>query len=446
MYPDVYALADDLNTLNLDEPNVEAIRELFQRDPAAVRYQDFCQQTLLHKSLENFPARVDLAKLFIDYFPRALMTEDDRGNLPLEIFLKKVDKKPMATLQLVVESCAEALLHENNVGQFPLHLACSTSCNVDWPRDSNVIEYLVKAFPDALLHPDNRGMFPLLHACEMYPGSTPPPTKAIAVMIDQAPHILTEIIPDKYGKLPLHTLAASSWYFGTLSVLADKFPRALLLQDSEGNTPLLNACLNFRASLDMIYCLVRQWPEQVTSQSANVFNNLAFNGEMLPVAIASESATIDRVKSWAEKQPSLLLALDGFHKRLPLHYAAASRSQDAWDIVQCLVRIHPEGASVKDSMDRYPLHYAALSKSSEARKIANLFIQHYPDALTCADVDGLLPWHYAECANACFGSDVADFLYEHTSSHDPDTYIDGYIVPDEVRWDIMQVSQVGLLE
>ena len=425
MYTDAYALADDLNALNLDEPNVDEIRDLFRRDPTAAKYQDFSQQTLLHKCLEHFPHRHDLVDVFIEFYPEALMQEDDAGNLPIELFINKVDKKPQITFNLLVEICPEALLHENKQGQLPLHLACSSSNNLNCPRDSELIRCLVEAFPDALMHPDFAGMFPLQLACRVEPsGSYPdPPTNAIALMIDKAPHILTETIPDGEGRLPLHHLSGSSLYHDTVSVLVEKFPRALLLQDSENCTPLMNACMNEKASLDMVYCLVRQWPEQVTSQSANVFDNERFNGDMLPIAIASESASVERVRNWAEKQPRILSALDGFHKRVPLHYAAASRSPEQFSLVQCLLKIDPSAASIHDAMGRYPLHYAALSKSSEAVSVAKLLVNAFPDAMTAEDTDGMLPWHYAECANACFGSDVADFLYERTSNHDPGIYV-----------------------
>ena len=62
----------------------------------------------------------------------------------------------------------------------------------------------------------------------------------------------------------------------------------------------------------------------------------------------------------------------------------------------------------------------------------NLLIDIYPEGLQQADNDRRLPWHYADCARKAF-------VFDKTVDFYPESEIDLELVPDEVRWDIVQI-------
>lgn len=453
MYQDAYELSDQLNPLKGGPPDVEDVRDLFRRDSQAAKFVDSMGRTFLHRCLALFPFRLELIRLLCESFPQALSIPDARGKLPLHLLITEVEYKPIPTAQYLVQQRPQALQQQDEEGQFPLHCACKvvSGWHVDWPRDFDLIRVVMQGFPEAVVLPDNQGRCPL-HLCLEPDRKGRLPVEAIRMLIDQAPHVLRETIPNSKGQLPLHVAVASSWAcspesckLSVIELLAEKFPRALVMQDAVKNTPLFDACIHDRR-LDIVYVLVRQWPEQLTAhQSATlVFDNTNWNGEMLPVAISSKSATLQRVQQWAQRNPHLLRTKDGICARLPLHYAVASASPSIMAIADCLLKLYPDAASCPDSFGRLPLHYAVLSKSHDARFLVQSLVRQYPRGMIVADHDGLLPWHYAQWAKINFGSLVADSLYEPTASLDPE--LDEYLVPDDVPWDLLQIFAAGNMD
>ena len=555
---DAYDLAAALNPLTSsghETPSVQDIRDLLERDPSAARFVDYNGQTLLHICVAFLPTRLDLIQVLVESHPQALLTEDHGPGrrLPLEVVLWEAgdrlastqqevvsttrrEEDLATTVQYLVEQGPEALVHENSHGQFPLHVACSVPRNDDtgWTtkrsnsntsnhgrRTTNedtaeandeasnhvirgnlaLIQILVQGFPDALWHPDNNGHFPLDCAMQLNARGSMAPARVVEFLIDQAPSVLREAIPNAHGQLPLHKavaaaestnrstgntfLSAPNNHLAMVQLLADRFPRALLMQDTHNATPLLHACIHDKASLDVIYTLVRQWPEQVTWHKSNlVFDDSHWNGQLLPLALVSESMTLQRAQEWVsgrgdnDKMQSLdkggdsstapaanrrvLTLPDGTLQRLPLHYAAASQSMDAVEIVQFLLELYPEAASIPDTKGRLPLHYAAVAlgiheqrhrqapdsgfRPTPDQTVVHVLMQSYPTAMVTTDHDGLLPWHYAACCQSTYvvtdmATSVADRLYDETVlCDDGNCDVDTYLVPEEVRWDIIQVS------
>ncbi|KAL7579395.1 hypothetical protein ACA910_014064 [Epithemia clementina (nom. ined.)] len=531
-YEDAFHLAICMNPLMTlgKVPELENIHHLFRDDPQAAEYVDFQGMTFVHLCARYHPSRLDLLQCFINAYPGALLVPDIYGSLPLNLLLRAIvfydhnrrsflanendsnnnnqndannsdselafEQQVVASVRYLVEKAPEALLHEDEDAQLPLHLVCSS----DPVKNSSsrnkvrgnlaIIRSLTEGFPDALYQTDKNGKFPFCHALERDSFGEMAPKSVIEFLIDQAPSVLRETVPDAQGRLPLHrTVAAASFSnsqsldsngIATIELLADRFPRALLLQDASYATPLLDACLKY-CPLNVIYSLVRQWPEQVTSHKCHlVFENSQFNGELLPLALASEAITLDRVRQWVggggggdkeykNKSTCRVLAQpDGTLQRLPLHFAVVSRSPDALAIVKYLLKVYPKAASVPDAKNRLPLHYAALALGThlddeddddnkmndiQTTTAVDLLVKSHPAGMTAMDQDGLLPWHYASCCQAIYGTQtaitVAERLYDDTVSyaerHNLDLYVDSYHVPDEVRWDIIQVSQSTII-
>jgi ankyrin repeat protein len=431
VYHDAYEVYDLLDKWNLRGPPLpENIRDLFHRHPDAAKQVFLTGQTLLHKCLEFYSNRMDLVQLFLEANPKALAEPDDNGFLPLHRALISANCPPsLELIQFFVHEYPEAILTAIPSGALPLHLASSRA-------DQGIVQYLVDCFPDAVQYRDNEGKFPLDHAFE----AANPQDDVVELLIERYPVLLSFL--DHDGRLPLHRILQKhrKRYNKIVDLVIDYCPGGLRLQDAQGQTPLLQACCD-NNSLSQVYSLVRKWPEQVTTQCDLIMNENVFNGEMLPSALASQSARLDRVQEWVRLHPEVLFSPD-LQGRLPIHYAVLSESKEAMEIVQFLMDLEPSSKdhddpdissssclAVADHHGRLPLHYAAASGSA----VTEILMEAYPEGLLHSDQDGRLPWHYADCARH-------DIVFDRTCQLYPDTETDLDLVPDEIRWDVIQVA------
>jgi ankyrin repeat protein len=429
MYHDgfqVYELLDKWN--HQGPPNPKDLKDLFDRDPAVARQEFLFGQTLLHKCMEFYSNRLDLVHIFLEAYPEALAKADDNGFLPIHRALISGSASPsLELIKLCIHECPESILEVTPLGALPLHLACNyRSGSID------IVQYLVDIFPDAVQCRDNEGQFPLDHALD----ANDPQVEVVELLVQQYPVVLSFL--DDQGRLPLHRVLRKhrNRYDGIVNVLVEYCPGALRLQDAQGQTVLLQACQD-NNSLSQVYSLVRGWPEQITTQCELTFQDGVFNGEMLPSALASQSVCLHRVQEWVRLHPEVVLSPD-LQGRLPLHYAAISSSEDVVDICQFLMEEsksksgdeeYYSGCAVADHHGRLPLHYAAAAASGP---VVDLFMDLHPEGLVQADKDGRLAWHYADCARQ-------DGVYDRTCELYPDLALDLDLVPEEIRWDIIQI-------
>ncbi len=415
MYHDAYQVYELLDKWNPQgPPHPEKVQALFDRNPP-VAYQEFLfGQTLLHKCMEHYSNQLELVKVLIDAYPEALKKSDDNGFLPLHRALIEGTGQPsLELLQVVIPAAPETILETTPTGALPLHLACARF------QASTMVQYLIEWFPESIQHRDNHGRFPLHYALD---ASRPQP-EVIQQLVEQYPVILSFLDPQGY--LPLHRILKKNQaqYDAIVELLVHFCPGALRIQDlSHNQTPLLLACKN-NNSLSQIYSLVRAWPEQVQLGSS-AFETKGFNGEMLPSALASQSATLTRLKAWIQRYPSARQEPD-LQGRLPIHYAALSRSTQAIEMVQYLL----DSCPVTDQHGRLPLHYAAAAGNGA---IVEILTNQYPEGLLQPDNDGRRAWHYAECARL-------DGVYDKTLELAEDDVGDLELVPDEIRWDVLQI-------
>ena len=418
MYLDAYEVYELLDKWNHRGPPItESVRDLFERNPSAARQEFLYGQTLLHKCMDCYGNRDELVSVFLEAYPEALMKADDNGFLPLHRVLISANWDPQLKLvQLLINRAPESILCSPPSGALPLHLACRR-------KSESIVKYLVDCFPDAVQYRDSDGNFPLDHALD----AVDPNDRIVELLVKEYP-VLLSFLDDK-GRLPLHrTLRRQrNRYDKIVDILIEYCPGSLRFQDAQGQTPLLQAC-NDNNSLSQIYSLVRNWPEQVTTQARLTLEHNVFNGEMLPSALCSKSTSIHRVQKWVELHPDVVNTPD-LQGRLPIHYAAISSSLE---IVQFLLEESNSSVSVPDGFGRLPLHYAAVACSGQS-EVTNLLLEAYPEGLLHSDKDMRLPWHYAECARQ---DGVYDSMYELF----PDVEIDLDLVPEEVRWDVIQIA------
>jgi ankyrin repeat protein len=320
---------------------------------------------------------------------------------------------------LFIHRYPETILSAPPSGALPLHLACKRA-------SESIVKFLVDCFPDAVQYRDRDGNFPLDHALD----AAAPNDQVVELLVKQYPVLLSFLDDD--GRLPLHrTLRRHrNRYDKIVDILVDYCPGALHFQDAQGQTPLLQACSD-NNSLSQVYSLVRKWPEQVMTQASCILEEDTFNGEMLPSALASKSACLERVQYWVRLHPEVVLSPDS-QGRLPVHYAVISPSEDALDIVQFLMDNSDSCVSVADHHGRLPLHYAAVCTSRHSN-VTELLMEAYPEGLLHTDKDGRLPCHYADRARQYSVLDRMCELY-------PDVDVDLDLVPGEVRWDVIQIA------
>lgn len=415
MYHDAYQVYELLDKWNPHgPPDVTKVEGLFQRHPSAARQEFLFGQTLLHKCMEHYSNELALVQVLIQWYPEALRKQDDNGFLPIHRALIAGAGQPtVKLLRLLLNEAPETILETTPAGALPLHLACSRFESAD------MVAYLVECFPDCIQHRDNQGRFPLHYALE---ASRPQPI-VVQRLLEHYPVLLSFL--DDEGYLPLHRvlLKTRPLYDSIVELLVEYCPGALRVQELQnGQTPLLLACQN-NNPISQIYSLVRAWPEQIQVGSS-AFETEVFNGEMLPSALASQCASLERLLAWMERYPSAVQEQDS-QGRLPIHYAALSQSKDAPAMVQQLI----DTCRVADRHGRLPLHYAAAAGN---RVIVEQLVDKYPDGLLQEDKDGRQPWHYAECARM-------DGVYDQTLDLADGEIGELELVPDEVRWDVLQI-------
>jgi len=446
MYHDAYQVYELLDKWNpLGPPKVDQVEDLFQRDPSAALQEFLFGQTLLHKCMEYYSNRLDLVRLFLEAHPKSVTKTDDNGFLPIHRALISATGEPtLALIQLLFDAAPETILQTTPNGALPLHLACARFDNEISSQSSakdatnsttaTIVKYLVDCFPESIQHRDNEGWFPLQHALE---APRPQPT-VVEILLKHYPVLLSFL--DEDGYLPLHRILQKgrARYNAIVDLLVAYCPGALRFQELQyGQTPLALACQN-NNSVSQIYSLVHSWPEQVSlgmATPSSIFETEQFNGEMLPSALASQSANVERLKAWVDLYPGVVSTSDMLG-RLPLHYAALSKSEKALEMVQFLLECDCKepGAScgAADHHGRLPLHYAAAAANGE---IVALLINTFRGGLIQFDNDGRLPWHYAECSRL-------DAVYEQTLEYvqgDDERLGDLDLVPDEIRWDVIQI-------
>jgi ankyrin repeat protein len=342
-------------------------------------------------------------------------------------------------------------MEATNTGTLPLHLACKRADSGKESKCIDVVRYLLTTFPDAVRYRDNENKFPLDHALQDQVVNL----DIIRLLIQEYPVLLS--FPDDSGMLPLHRTLKSSFglrHQTVVELLVDGYEGALRLQDKDGYTPLLYACTMNRR-LSTVYSLVRKWPEQVmVGHAANsiIFGSPdKFNGELLHSSFSSKASKLESVVKWLERYPDGIWNKD-LHGRLPIHYAVISPSHDALAIV-CLFLEHEDGTdsgcnddvenkddgrprrtrqlATPDNDGRLPLHFASACPRC-SNEMLTMLIQRYPKALIHEDNDGRLCWHYADLARQ-------DVVFEETTQRYRDVEYDLELVPEEIRWDIVQV-------
>ena len=168
------------------------------------------------------------------------------------------------------------------------------------------------------------------------------------------------------GRLPLHiaiispfcSKACSASRVELVKYLAEAYPQALQMVDSEGNTPL-----HYAATLhgsDMIQLLIQASPEACAITNARDRYPL----HLLCARCMDDDEVIHRddVAACVNAYPEALEHIDRFG-RTPLHLICTAQNVWRWDMLEVLIYKYPQALLTKDKTRKTPLDLARRHKN-----------------------------------------------------------------------------------
>ena len=171
-------------------------------------------------------------------------------------------------------------------------------------------------------------------------------------------------------------------------------------QDADGNTPLHLYCANLPVSqgehidIDILKQLVKAAPRALQLQNSQGDSPLHL---LVSSPACSAAVNVDEAVISAEEAVSVLLQssaetalLQDSTGATPLHTAIASGAHE--DVLLRLFEAKPEAAKVADERGMLPLHYAAAFGDTPLT-IVELLVEADPDAITAVTVNGDTPLH-----------------------------------------------------
>ena len=365
------ALEIDVNDLYGEGRDANIESESDPQSPINDTQQQYApERTALHFSamspLIGMEAR-NVIKVLLKVNPNAASHRDGDGNLPLHLLANnswKLDYSNDGVLDIyeahtAATSCSDAM------GRTPLHCVASSPqhCNhsvniqgtgdarITGARQSLVINALVGADQSTCSMVDKSGRLPLHHFVE---NGREWNVQLHSILEAHPAAVQTRAGPSACNQLPLHMAASNPVARPSLIMsLVEKNPRAASMVDGKGRLPLHLAVESGRSSwergIDSIY-------------------------QAYTTAITTPE---DSRRQWTV-----------------LHMAAASHSAEC-PMIDKILELNGNIASVADSQGRYPLHLAcAANRSWENGGIKSIFDAD-PSVALMEDATGLLPFHIA---------------------------------------------------
>jgi ankyrin repeat protein len=312
--------------------------------------------------------------------------------------------------------------HVDGYGSLPLHLLAQNDRKSHWVQDG--LRDVCNAYPEATSCKDGFGRTPLHCAASSvghYARSTTAPSSPSAAPRPPSPphHNAAErsardvesviqnlvlanreaaSITDNTGRLPLHFIAehGEEWNSDAECILeahpAASRTRARALAYNQ--LPLHMAASNPDARPSLIVHLVNANP-----RAASLFDATG----RLPLHLACESGrnTWDRGIEAIYNAYSAAISMveDSTRRWTVLHTAAASHSA-GFHLVEHILSLSPENASLADGEGRYPLHLACLAGRHWEEGGVRMLFEADPSVPLTEDNDGLLPFHIVAIRSA----------------------------------------------
>jgi ankyrin repeat protein len=270
-------------------PSVEAIRRLLAAYPEALHERDPDGSTLLHAAARNPATPPNLFRLLLLGWPGSILEADAAGDLPVHVALRGPEI-PWGTVELLGGACPPSLRMANVTGERPVHIATARDCpaavriiaahSPEALRDvgphgntpahlaaacdyvaADLVITVADAWPESLLATNENGDTPILVAIDR----AHPSVDAASIFVDRRPESLR--VPNVQGTLPL--FVAIAWgHLPIVRLIAEKVPEMARQVDARKTPPLFQAAGHERMDLDVVFLLLRAWPEVVLGRAA----------------------------------------------------------------------------------------------------------------------------------------------------------------------------------
>jgi ankyrin repeat protein len=246
--------------------NLEIVEELVTAgaDIRAVNYDGNLPMDEAVHGVES-----DVVKYLLQQFYATIFYYEDR--LPLHALVEdaSVDGSPLCIalrqdvlltdhvleiIAFLVGQNPESLSARNQYGELPLHVACATFTPVE------IVRLLIDRAPQSLLVPiTTNGPHPLHIALELGASSD---SEVINLLLERHDP-LTIMLRNNVGETPLHVACDRGTSFEIVQSLVDHYKASVQDVTPQGDLPLFLACATAEPSLDVIYLLLKLYPDVV---------------------------------------------------------------------------------------------------------------------------------------------------------------------------------------
>lgn len=228
--------------------------------------------------------------------------------------------------------------------------ALCESCVSKFSMD--IVEFLVESRPEALEEHDDLHANVFHHAAR----SGDPPFEILQYLVEKRHRQLLETDVNKCT--PLHFACENGLPLSTFRLFVDNKGIVLKKKNSDGQTPLHNACSVIDTSLDVIEFMVKNC--HTALEIPDEFGNVP-----LHAAVRSMSARV--VHFLIASNKNMLTSKANLMEWTPLHMACAERDRSS--IVQIVAKGNPSILIDPDANGRTPLHLASAMSDVETVKI-----------------------------------------------------------------------------
>ena len=408
--------------------------------------------TILHSACqERFQSQRRLQNL-LDIYPESVHMADERRNLPLHHACEVKDNLawPDAILFILLNN-PRAAMTEDRFGQLPLHKFLSKRIHQSASKTASyVVKELLQAYPAAVRIVGRDGILPIHLACKY--GHD---TSILKLLVDLYPESLRR--PARVDGLPIHIAAKEHESLEAIQYLADSYKQAL-------NTYIYGLGLPLHCALRRVQedddssnreCLIPQMngiriPLLCSAQIFEYLLGLRYQQEYVPHTVLQDPDLLEK-----EEIMGFLIRRckdkNQFGRKdsmgcVPIHYAVSS--DVGAEFISYLLEIFPESARVIDKSNSLPLHYALRDKDPSTSvallldsysegvciidekgnaplhlacqhgaslAIIKRIVEDYPEGAALADINGCLPLHLA-CRNGAPVEIVRSLITSHPES------------------------------
>lgn len=274
-----------------EELSLKAVEILVEKYPEALAKPDDYECLPLHYALME-SATPELIRYWAREYPDALSKADNEGRLPLHLAV--MYDHDIGVIELFIRKCVHSTRIVDSEGRSPLHVAILKRCDVQ------VIRLLISNMhKDALAQRDFKGRTPLdcvfsesmtmnaedmLTVVEMLVNEQPfvvscpcgskcelPLHKALQskASIEVIQYLIKAYrpavdVPDKDGKLPIHTAIEQGQPEQCLNILLHESPESARMQDNQGRTPF-QLGYEYDIAMDIIFRMIQNCPDLMCS-------------------------------------------------------------------------------------------------------------------------------------------------------------------------------------